>query len=268
MQVLADWDALQRLVAGVPRASADYSTSLFATRDQIERWNAAAPLHVVRGEGAVLLLRTDRDFRHVYHVASGMDSLSSALRALPAGSYSADLVGQGQALEGICDLYVAAGFAEHGFLRRMNRAASAPMAAADAVEEATASDAPAVAAFLDRLLDRFVEQLPDIAELADAAAAGRLLIVRAPSGAIAGMLMYDVRGQLAHLRFWHVDGDARGHGVGRRLMTAFMSRCAQLRRITLWVIGDNMRSMSIYRHYGFAEDGLLDRIMVMHKDQH
>lgn len=51
-------------------------------------------------------------------------------------------------------------------------------------------------------------------------------------------------------------------------MAGFLSRCAQARRIVLWVIGDNERSIAIYRHYGFAAEGLLDRIMTLHKDQH
>lgn len=268
MEVMADLDALQRHVASVTRAGPHYSTNLYASRDQIEKWNAATPLQILQTEGAFLLLRTDRDFRHVYHVANGMDALSAALRRLPPGCYTADLVGQGEPLERLCDAYAAAGFANYGFLRRMNRLAPPHIADDGEVEKAAPGDAPEVAEFLDRLLDRFMEQLPSIVELADAASLGRLLVTRGVDGAISGMLMYDVKGQLAHLRFWHVDTNVRGQGVGRRLMAAFLSRCVSLRRITLWVIGDNSRSISIYRHYGFTEDGLLDRIMITHKDKH
>ena len=45
-------------------------------------------------------------------------------------------------------------------------------------------------------------------------------------------------------------------------MSSFLERCAQARRIVLWVIGDNARSIAIYRHYGFETDGLIDRIMI------
>ena len=128
-------------------------------------------------------------------------------------------------------------------------------------------DANEVAAFLDRLLDPLAEQLPKRDELGAAARAGRLLLVRQEE-VTAGMLMYDIQGQLAHLRFWHVNPDARGTGIGRRLMATFLSRCAETRRIVLWVIGNNDRSIGIYRHYGFKTDGLLDRIMIVNKDQH
>ena len=108
--------------------------------------------------------------------------------------------------------------------------------------------------------------LPDEGELGEAAADGRILLVRR-AASIAGLLMYDTKGQLAHLRYWHVDRDALGTGIGRELMGGFLTRCAPARRIVLWVMADNDRSIAIYRHYGFAADGLLDRIMTMHKDR-
>jgi ribosomal protein S18 acetylase RimI-like enzyme len=265
MESLTDWSTLQRFVGAVPRTGDSFSTNLYGSREQIEKWSAAAPLQLLQADGALLLLRTDRDFRHVYHVARDSGALTKALLQLPPGLYSTDLIGQGEPLDRVCKAHAAGSFAHYGFLRRMSRVRQYEVGD-DKCEQAASADVRAVAALLDRLLDPFVEQLPEIEELAEAAFAGRLLVVRAADHEISGMLMYDVKGQLAHLRFWHVDGIARGQGVGRRLMASFLSRCGQLRRITLWVIGDNARSIAIYRHYGFAEDGLLDRIMVLHKD--
>lgn len=272
MDPLRDWNALQDLTSAVPRGAAGYSTNLYGGREQVERWCAADRLRVLVADGAVLVLRADRDFRHVYHVARDLSALTAALRLLPAGLYTTDLVGRGDVLDRVCEAHAAAGFAHHAFLRRMGRGqATEPLLVEasdeDGVVTATAEDADAVAAFLDRLLDRFTEQLPEHDELREAAEGGRLLLVRRGSD-LAGMLMYDVQGQLAHLRFWHVDPAVQGAGVGRRLMASFLSRCAGARRIVLWVVGNNDRSIAIYRHYGFETDGLLDRVMTRNKDQH
>lgn len=267
MEVLPDWTALQALTGTVPRGAVGYTTNLYGRREQVERWCAAGRLQAFVAGDAVLVLRADRDFHHVYHVASDLPSLTQALLRLPPGRYATDLVGRSESLEPVCEAYAAGGFAHHAFLRRMVRVQTVEPSSSDGVVVAAPEDAGAVAAFLGRLLDPMAEQLPEPDELAEAAADGRLLLMRTGS-ALVGMLMYDLEGQLAHLRFWHVNHGARGAGVGRRLMASFLSRCAQARRIVLWVIGDNDRSIAIYRHYGFEVDGLLDRIMIRDQGQH
>ncbi len=267
MEALPDWNSLQRWVAAVPRSALDYVTNLYAARAQIEDWCAAGKVEMLVADGTVLVVRPDRDFHRVYHVAPTLAALATALGKLPEGRYVTDIVGRGEALDRQCRAYADAGFAARGFLRRMVRnPAAGLLTPADGVETADPDDAEDVAAFLDRLLDRFVEQLPDIQELRDAAFGGRLLLVR-QGRRLTGMLMYDLTGQSAHLRFWHVDPAAHGQGIGRRLMGSFLSRCAHARRIMLWVIGDNDRSIAIYRHYGFEIDGLLDRILIADKGE-
>lgn len=267
MEPLPDWAALQSRLGAVARDGPDYSTNLYATREQVDRWCMAGGIRVSGGDGAVLMTRADRDFHRVYHVARDLEALGAALAALPAETYVTDLVGEAEKLEPVCAAYAVGGFGRHAFLRRMTRVQVPGSAEAGEAEVAGPDQAPAVAAFLARLLDRYTEQLPDLDDLRQAAQAGRLLVVRRGAGLV-GMLMYELKGQLAHLQLWHVDAGTRGEGVGRRLMAAFLTRCAEARRIVLWVIGDNTRSIAIYRHYGFAEDRLIDRIMIRHKDQH
>ena len=269
MELLRDWDAWQRRIGAVPRATATYTTNLYALRDQIEDWCAAGRLHTLSTERAVLLLRADRGFHRIHHVARDLPALADALGALPAGTYTSDLVGQGGQLEDVCAAYSANGFAVHTVLQRMTRVGGL---GADHDGEATVAapgEAAEVVVLLERLLDRFAEPVPEVATLQREAHDGRLLIVRR-DGVIAGMLLYEIKGRMAHLRLWHVDDNARGLGVGRRLMRSFLARCAQVQvqRLVLWVIGDNARSVAIYRHYGFVPDGLLDRIMIRHEGAH
>lgn len=274
VEAVAEWEAFQGIVSSVSRKDALFTTNLFLTSEQFEGWSAVAPIQTLARERAVLALRADRDFHRVYHVAENNDALTAALAELPPGIYVSDLIGQGDSLDRAVDAYVTAGYTSQTFLRRMSRIQSPGIVSTRGVisgagvsaDRALPEDVQAVAELLERLLDRFTEQLPGIDELDAAAAAGRLLIVRRGDG-LAGMLMYELRGKLAHLRFWHVDHDTRGAGVGRCLMARFLDDCEQARRIVLWVIGTNQRSIDIYRHYGFAEDGLLDRIMILHKDQ-
>ncbi len=264
MEVVRSWDQYERAISSVRRVAGTYTTNMYGQKSQIERWCASGSLGVITVDGAVLMLRMDRDFVRVYHVAEDRRALASALEALPSGTYVADIVGKGSALENVCESYVAQGFETHRSLQRMCRGkADAPISNSSLV--ASAGDATLTHAFLERLLDPLTEQIPEIAELEREAQAGHLLLVRR-GNSIIGMLLYDLHGATGHLRFWHVDDTARGEGVGRQLMAGFLDRCSKAQRLLLWVLGDNERSIAIYRHYGFVADGLLDRIMIKHKE--
>lgn len=270
MENIGDWDHYRRCVSTVPRLTPAYTTNLYMSRDQVERWSAEGRLRAIASDNALLLLLEDRDFNHVYHIAENQSALAAILGKLSHGVYTTDLVGKGDVLEQVCSTYAQAGWLRHQFLRRMILTQTphvdrGPISNAVLPELAQLEHVLPIAAFLERLLDRYAEQLPDVTELEQAAKAGRLLYV-SRMGKIIGMLMYDVRGQMAHLRFWHVDEAARGEGVGRRLMAAFLRQCERMQRVVLWVIGDNERSIAIYRHYGFVEDGLLDQIMIFRNE--
>ncbi|MCG5244941.1 GNAT family N-acetyltransferase [Methylorubrum extorquens] len=269
MELLRDWDAWRRLIGAVPRDTKTYTTNLYATREQIEGWCADGRLCALSTGQAVLLLRADRSFHHIHHVARDLTALANALGALHAGTYTADIVGQGEQLDEVCATYAASGFAVHTFLQRMVHVGRLEAAREDDATIAAPEEAAEVVALLERLLDRFAEQAPEVVALQQEARDGRLLIVRR-DGVIVGMLLYEIKGRMAHLRLWHVDDTARGQGMGHRLMRSFLARCAQaqVQRVVLWVIGDNVQSIAIYRHYGFVPDGLLDRIMIRREGPH
>lgn len=270
MQSIGDWDHYRRCVSAVPRLTPAYTTNLYMSRDQVERWSAADRLRAITSNNALLVLLKDRDFKHIYHVAQDQLALSAILVKLPRGVYTTDLIGKGTGLAQLCLTYAHAGWVRHRFLRRMVLTQSArvqvrPISSAAPPEVAQLEHVHLIAAFLERLLDRHAEQLPDLIELKQAAKAGRLLCA-SRNRKITGMLMYDVKGQMAQLRFWHVDEDERDQGIGRQLMAAFLQQCEGMQRLVLWVIGDNERSIAIYRHYGFVEDGLLDQIMILRNE--
>lgn len=265
MERLRDWEDWQRRIGAVPRAVATYTSNLYAAREQIEDWCAGGRLHALSAEQAVILLRADHGFHRLYHVARDLPALESALGRLPIGTYTTDIVGHGDTLDPVCAVYAARGFVPHTLLQRMTRVGlPSEMPEGDAAI-ASPEDAADVAALLARLLDPVAEPVPRIDELRREARDGRLLILRR-GDLIAGMLLYELKGRTAHLRLWHVDDNARGLGVGRRLMRSFLARCTQAQRLVLWVIGDNERSVAIYRHYGFEPDGLVDRIMIRHEE--
>lgn len=269
MNPVKDWDSYRHHVGTIRRLSSAYSTNLYADRASVERWSSSGRLQVMTADRAVLFRRSDRDFHHLYHVAEDEGALFGALDGLADGTYVTDLVGKGPSFEQLRAIHVRAGFLAHTQLCRMGLAdttrakiASDPEQAAP--EVAKLEHVPEILALLERILDRYSEQIPVLEELAEAVQYEQLLFARC-EGAIAAILLFEQKGQLAHLRLWHVESFAQGAGIGRQLMAAFHTRTSEARRKILWVKADNRRSIDIYRHYGFAEDGLLDQIMILNK---
>lgn len=266
MEISGDLTALQRCLAEVPRRGREYTSTLFASPTLLSGWWAEGTTRAMTGSGAVLVMRAQDHFHRLYHVSADFDSLTAVLRTLSAGTYVADLVGQPDKVDCLCTSYAQAGFALHGTLIRMSRSQQSETPGEGDVDIADTADAEGIASFLGRLLDPFVDQIPDIEEIQRSIAAGEVLLTRHTRHRITGLLMYERQAQSAHLRYWYVDRGEREAGIGRRLMIAFLNRCASVRRIVLWVVADNSRSIAIYRHYGFAPDGLVDRIMILNKE--
>lgn len=273
MKHLSNWAELQRLVALVDRRAPCFSTNIFVTADQFVKWQT--PVQAIAAEGAVLIFYPETGFMRLLHAAKDNAALTAALRLLPKSVYVTDIIAKEPALSGMARAYKANGFDQHATLVRMSRmqvpaAAGHPHESSGqtvsqiAVNAATAEDAASVALMLNRQLDPWVERVPARDDLNLAASAGRLLVSKRDDR-VTGMLMFEEKGALAHLQYWHVDQDCLGQGIGGAIMQAFLERCAQARRIVLWVIGDNVRSLAIYRRYGFAEDGLLDAILVLNE---
>ncbi|MFK2878562.1 GNAT family N-acetyltransferase [Rhodanobacter hydrolyticus] len=251
----------------IERSGAEFAVSFFASASKIEAWSAEGVLSILPCEGALLILRHDGPLLRVSHLASDQPSLSAALGKLiammPDQLMVADLVGKPGDIERVAQAYRRHGFAPYAQLVRMQRM-GVPTMTADGVmgvELARAEDVPTLHAFMQRWLDPLSEQIQGVRELQEAVAASAVFVVRAGCE-LAGFLILEATGQSAVLRYWHVAGHCHGQGIGSRLMHAFFGRCASSRRVTLWVVADNVDAIAKYHHYGFSEDGMIDSIMV------
>lgn len=268
MKVVADAATLREAMGRVARSGAEYTTNFFASRTEIDQWTASRALFLLIQQQAVLILRRDADFYRLYHVASGTAALSAGLGALatamPTTTIVTDLIGKQEGLRAVVNAHVENAFTAYARLLRMHRISDSSKdewRIDPAVVHAKADDVQCIRVFLERQLDPFSEQVPDIAQLNDAVAKDAVLVMFQDS-ILAGVLIHDTTGFTTTLRYWHVDVRFRGHGIGARLIRTFFRLCADSRRILLWVIADNDDAISRYRHYGFHDDSLVDDIMV------
>jgi GNAT superfamily N-acetyltransferase len=258
-------EAFQR----VKGKATNFTTNLFAQPEQVRTWIDRRCLFVRSSRGAILVFRRDRDFYHLYHVAADGHALGAALAGLrglePDGALAADLVGREPEVALLADVYASGGFRRYTSLVRMARIGGHGTRPDDyedpGVLFACPDDAPTILAFLERLLDRFAEQVPELGDLEDAAAAGNILLAWHGQD-LGGVLIQGTTGLTSVLRHWFVDDRRRGQGTGSRLIKTFFRLCRTSRRITLWVISDNENAIAKYRHYGFQAEPLIDQIML------
>lgn len=272
MEQLRDSARLQEAIQRIKRGAAGFTTTCFASPAQLEAWIERGVLSSLESERSLILLRRDRDFHHIYHVAADAEALSASLAALSSrngaadfgSALTADLVGRDADVRALADLYRRAGFAEYTSLFRMVRLADP--ATPDDYEDpqvvlAEPVDAPAILAFLERLLDRFAEQIPDRAEIDQAIARQNIIIIRR-GPELGGLLFFETTGQTSILRYWFVDDRHRNEGIGARMIKTFFRLCRASKRIMLWVIADNADAIAKYQHYGFRAESLVDQIMI------
>ena len=285
MQPVTDSAPLFEAIQRVRQGAAGFSTSFFASREQAQAWAVRGVLSYTGDERSLLIFRRDRDFQHLYHAAADAEALSAALASLSTlngaadfgaaltaefgAALTADLVGREGDVRALAELYRRHGFAEYTSLFRMVRLADP--AVPDDYEDplvtfAEPADAPAILAFLERLLDRFAEQIPELDEIEQAIARRNIIIVRHGAG-LGGLLFFETTGQTSILRYWFVDDRHRGEGIGARLIKTFFRLCRAGKRIMLWVIADNAGAIEKYQHYGFRAESLVDQIMIRKEER-
>lgn len=259
----------RRALQMIKASSLSFSTTFFAGAHQLEAWLTAGRIEFILAREGLLIARRDRDFLHLHHLAPEPGALPGLLQVLPTAwkdqTLVADLVGRPEDLSRIADGYLGHGFQEYRSLVRMGRMGHPePRASRDpSVAPAKPEEAGEIVAFLERLLDRFAEQIPEAAEVAEWASRGWVLTSR-PAGSLAGVLIFDYRGRSCRLLFWHVDEGCRQAGIGSGLIQEFFRLTEGVARTSLWVMSDNQDSLAKYRHYGFQEENAVDRILIRH----
>ncbi len=249
--------------------AADFTTNFFTREEITQAWIGRGALFYMEGAGSLLLFRRDRDFFHLYHFASEPAALGAALASLDltpssAAALTADLVGRPDQAKALSGIYQAHGFDEYTSLFRMVRILdpSHPEIYEDPeVVPAEGKDAPMILDFLEQLLDRFAEQIPEQEDIQTAIAQRSIILVRR-SDEPGGLLFFETAGLTSILRYWHVSERCRDQGIGARLIRTYFRLCRAGRRIILWVITSNDAAIAKYRHYGFQSEGLVDTIMI------
>ena len=263
MVPVRDAALVRSAAADAKTAGAAFCTNFFVAPQRLDAWIARGELYAQATANVTLFFRTDRDFWHLYFTAAGPEPLRDALTGsatLASERVVTDLVGHEAMLSPLSDAVRAARFRAYATLERMS-CGNPAVAGADhwSVELARVEDAEAVLALFSATFDRYAEQLPVLAEIEAAAVARQVLIVR-DGAAVAGVLFFETHGYTSTLRYWVVAPAFQGRRIGAALMRRYFAANRAAKRFVLWAMRDNAHAIARYRHYGYAPDGLVDRV--------
>jgi hypothetical protein len=261
-------DSVEVVANAIDRAkkgATAYCTNLFPTPRKLEGWITDGGMLLEEAEGAALFLRRDRGFWHLHFCAGNPVVLRRALTSCPelrTESVVVDVVGREPEVMDLADLFERTGFRLYQRLFRMARASqgtidSGPDPRIVLPENA---DVQPIHELLLRSFDCRAEQVPMPFEIEAAAEAGQIRVARF-GGRIGGLLFFETQGLTSTLRYWLTPPEFRGVGLGSALMRWYLAEHSAVRRFLLWVVADNADAIQKYERYGYAPDGLLDRVL-------
>jgi GNAT superfamily N-acetyltransferase len=254
-----DIDAIiQRIRSG----TRSFVTNVFGSASRHRR------LQVVDcGEHFVLLKQNEESCSRLFFAArqEEMRSALAGIRHRGLEPLVVDLVGQPPAIQNLAEEFSVAGFRPYLRLIRLSRPGGVSAngtSGSPPCEPAQHTDISPIIHFLRHNFDAYTDQLPDYDEIREAVDAHGIRVLR-HEGALDGFLWHKKTGLTALVRYWCSNPDARGRGVGGRLMHDYFERTRECTRHLLWARENNIPALTRYRHYGYSPDGLEDQLMLL-----
>lgn len=259
------WDDLLQLVANV-RNQGRMLTNFFADAERMSPWCDEGTFVAETNEDGDFLLHGLTGFTNVYFFVRDADALRRALAKLmemrPDTRLVADVLGPDQMRMPLEDAFKANGFEVQTVLQRMGRKTPEESCAADPeIIAATHDDVPLVQNLLTAYFNAEQEQLPSGDELRKWVSNGGLRVKRGADGRVEGFVIYDLSPTQLYLRYWFVHPEARGKGIGGKLLRTMFAAGVQTKRQYFWVKTDNENAIIRYMHYGFAFEPLKNTVL-------
>lgn len=268
MRSVGSFDDIQRQVAAIRALRLGFVTNFFPDPVKHGFWIGAGDCFLQRIGNTLFIIKKSPAFWNVFYCAATVDGLAGDLREFqsrhPDVTMMFDLVGREMQCKPLVERFEALGCRVATRLVRMARRTEPAEYVPDAaVRYATGSDLPLISRQLHEYFDERTEQIPYDGELAGYAAQNRILVCE-EDGTMAGFLIFELNASTLYLRYWFTHPDYRNRKVGSRLFRRFLEEGKDTRRQLLWVIRTNGNAVRRYRHYGFAEEDMVDFVMQYH----
>ena len=260
------WEEVVRCVAE-SRDKGRMLSNFFPDERRMKTWCESGVFSYVELGGSTFLIRRQENFSSIYFLSSSAEALAKDVSSLVSGyglsRMVVDVLGRDTMREPMEWVFKSVGFAPLTTLQRMSRRTpSSQYSTESGIEVARRSDASAIHQLLTCNFIAEEEQIPCLAEIEDWIAAQSILVSRGGEvNDISGFIIFDLSPAALYLRYWFVSPEARGNGVGGKLIRSMFATGANTKRQYFWVKTDNENAIKRYRHYGFEFEELKDTVL-------
>ena len=217
--------------------------------------HSTGPFPSILTEDAVLFLDADRDFQHVLFAAASPTALGRLLQSCPCGIYSLDYVTKSFSQEWE-DAFQRNRFTRRATYQRIASALPKFPSVKGSTEFAREDEAENLYQRLPAVFDRYMDHLASLEEMREMIRDHRVLVNRM-NGTIAGLFIFQIHGQRAHLNHWWNSMEVGPHAGLELLIRAYNEMALRgVKLVHAWVNETNHRVIRIHRHFGLVPDGL------------
>lgn len=240
-------------------------TNFFPDELRMSPWCANETLSCGEAGKTTFLVHDQGSFSNLYFLSEKVECMredvGEFLKTRGGERVVVDVLGPDRVRNPLEEALSANGFSIQTVLQRMGRKTPEEVIVADAlVVSATDADVDIVNGLLGEYFNAEQEQLPTANALKRWAERGELKIVRNVTGGVDGFVIYDLSPAQLYLRYWFVHPEARGRGVGGKLMRTMFAAAAQTKRQYFWVKTDNENAIIRYQHYGFGMEPIKNSV--------
>lgn len=266
MNLLPTWVDVQELVAQA-RNEGLVVSNFFLDEARMSAWCRDGAFFGERCHETQFFVRRQPTFSNVYFMSRSAEALGEAWKVFASeagkGKWIVDLIGPDRILQPLEEVMSTVGFLRLTTLQRMGRKTPEDLAERMSdVECATVGDASAIKCLLDTYFVAEEEQIPSAEEIGRWIEEEAIYVVRGNvDNPVLGLVIFDLSPAALYLRFWFVHPNARGKGVGGRLLKAMFAAGCGTKRQYFWVRTDNDNAIKRYQHYGFQFEPMKDVVM-------
>lgn len=265
MQIVSSFEELQQQVAEIRSLRLGFITNFFADPVKHGLWIEKGDCFTERVNNTLFIAKQNPSFWNVFYCSTTIEALGRDVEVFQNQHTNVtlmyDIVGREAQCQPLVELLRVKGCKEATSLVRMTRM-TVPMdfTPDSTVRYASEGDLHIISQYLHEYFDERTEQIPYDEELVDYTKLGHVLVCE-EDGQIAGFVVFELNASTLYLRYWFTHPDYRDRKVGSKLLRRFFEEGKNTKRQLFWVIRTNDNAIVRYRHYGFAEENMLDYVM-------
>ena len=251
--------------------SKTYATNFYLAINELEKWISRKEIILLHEDPQLLIwTHVEAKCRRLYF-AGDVDYLKKSIKKCNFNGHlplAVDIIGKENDISKISSIFLQNTFTKRTKLVRLSMNLKKPDNDLVCKKEDNLiinyleqNHIDEVERMFSNYFDFCADQIPDREDIREGITNSEI-IVEPYDKRIKGFVWFEKKKLTSLIRYWCVDKDFRGSGVGSMLMAKYFSLTSNSPRHLLWVKEENENALKRYLHYGYKPDGIEDLVLI------